>query len=161
MTGKSANQGWAGAKLVLASASPRRLDLLKQVGIIPQVVDPADVDEGPEPRERPDKLAQRLARAKAALVAARQPGCWVLGADTVVACGHRILPKPQGLDEARQCLSLLSGRRHRVYGGICLMDPSGLAHCRRVSTMVTFKKLQDSEIRWYLQTNEWQGKAGG
>src|ERR1700691_1678974 len=104
------------ARLVLASASPRRLELLAQIALAPDLVDPADIDETPRPRESPPHLALRLARAKAELVAGRHRGAFVLGADTVVACGRRILPKPEDEDEARGCLVLLSGRRHRVHG---------------------------------------------
>lgn len=148
-------------RLVLASASPRRLALLRQVGIVPDAVDPAEIDETPRPRERPARLAERLAGAKAAAVGARHPGAWVLAADTVVACGHRVLPKPDRPDEARACLALLSGRRHRVHGGICLLDPDGKPHLRRVDTVVAFKRLQRHEIDAYLASGEWQGKAGG
>jgi len=150
-----------GSKLILASASPRRLDLLKQVGIIPDEIDAADIDEMAGRGERPDRLAERLGREKAMVVAARHGGCWVLAADTVVACGIRVLPKPEGPDEARSCLTLLSGRRHRVHSGLCLVDPAGTPHCRRVSSSVTFKRLHPDDIDGYLQTGEWQGKAGG
>ena len=148
-------------KLILASASSRRLDLLKQVGIVPDAVDAADIDETALPGERPDRLAERLGREKAMSVAARHGGCWVLAADTVVACGHRVLPKPAGADEARKCLTLLSGRRHRVHSGLCLVDPAGTPHCRRVSSSVTFKRMHPCDIDAYIQTGEWQGKAGG
>jgi septum formation protein len=149
------------SKLILASASPRRLDLLKQVGIIPDAVDAADIDEATHAGERPDRLAERLAREKAMSVVARHEGSWILAADTVVACGYRVLPKPAGTDEARQCLALLSGRRHRVYSGLCVIDPAGVPHSRNVSTSVTFKRMHSREIDAYLQTGEWQGKAGG
>ena len=149
------------AKLILASASPRRLDLLKQVGIVPDSIDAADIDETAKRGERPDRLAERLGCEKAVLVAARHPGNWVLAADTVVGCGIRILPKPADRDEARKCLKLLSGRRHRVHSGICIVDPGGSPHCRRVSSSVTFNRLHPSDIDAYLQTEEWQGKAGG
>jgi septum formation protein len=149
------------SRLILASASPRRLDLLKQVGIVPDEVDAADIDETAKRGERPDRLAERLGREKAMLVAARHGGCWVLAADTVVACGIRVLPKPDGPDEARKCLFLLSGRRHRVHSGLCLVDPAGTPHCRRVSSSVTFKRLHPNEIEAYLLTEEWRGKAGG
>ena len=149
------------SKLILASASPRRLGLLKQVGIVPDSVDAAEIDETANPGERPDRLAERLGRAKAMSVVARHDGCWVLAADTVVACGLRVLPKPKNTDEARKCLTLLSGRRHRVHSGVCLVDPVGTPHCRRVSSSVTFKRLHPNDIDAYLQTGEWQGKAGG
>ncbi|CAO3427074.1 Maf family protein [Azospirillum doebereinerae] len=152
-------------RLVLASASPRRLDLLRQIGIVPDAVDPADLDETPRPRELPPQHALRLAGEKAACVAARHPDSWILAADTVVACGRRILPKAERDDEARQCLALLSGRRHRVYGGVVLLVPDAEGGHRRlerlVRTDVTFKALSEQETRDYLASGEWQGKAGG
>jgi septum formation protein len=147
--------------LVLASASPRRLDLLRQVGITPDIIDPADLDETPRPRELPPLHAERLAAEKAATVAARHPGAFVLAADTVVACGRRILPKAEDEATARRCLALLSGRRHRVHGGIALMTPAGRIARRRVETIVTMKRLTAAEIAEYLASGEWQGKAGG
>lgn len=149
------------ARLILASASPRRLDLLRQVGVVPDAVDAADIDETPRRGERPHRLAERLGREKALSVAARHRGCWVLAADTVVACGIRVLPKPDEAEAARRCLALLSGRRHRVHSGLCLIDPSGTPHCRRVASSVTFKRLHPDEIEAYLATGEWRGKAGG
>src|SRR5215471_13897080 len=147
--------------LVLASASPRRLDLLRQIGIVPDVVDPADIDEAPLPRELPPAHAVRLACAKAAAVAARHPDAFVLGADTVVACGRRIVPKAEDEAAARACLDLLSGRRHRVYGGIALISPKGDAAIRRVVSQVMFKRLSALEVETYLASGEWHGKAGG
>src|SRR5262245_39912760 len=111
-------------RLILASASPRRRDLLAQIGLEP-AIEAADIDETPKKGELPAVLARRLARAKAAAVAERHKGAAVLAADTVVACGRRLLPKAESETEARQCLDLLSGRRHRVYGGICLIAPDG------------------------------------
>lgn len=151
----------SGASFILASASPRRLELLKQVGIVPDRVDPAEIDETPVKAERPAQLAKRLAQTKAATVAQRHPQAWVLGADTVVACGYRSLPKPSDADEARTCLRLLSGRRHRVHGGVSLVDPAGKGHDRYVNTIVTFKRLERDEIEDYLLSGEWRGKAGG
>jgi len=152
-------------RLVLASASPRRLDLLRQIGIVPDAVDPADLDETPLPRELPPKHAQRLAGEKAACVAARHPDSWILAADTVVACGRRILPKAEQESEARQCLALLSGRRHKVCGGVVLLVPrpegGHRRHDRLVRTDVTFKALSAQEIQSYIASGEWQGKAGG
>ncbi len=147
--------------LVLASASPRRLDLLAQIGLVPDIVDPADIDETPLPLEMPVPHALRLADAKAKGVALRHPGCFVLAADTVVACGRRILPKAEDPGQARACLGLLSGRRHRVLGGICLVAPDGRQALRLVTTTVTFKCLEQKEKEAYLASGEWQGKAGG
>jgi septum formation protein len=151
----------AAPPLVLASASPRRLALLRQVGIVPDVVDPADVDEAPGPRERPGELARRLAVAKATAAAARYPDGYALGADTVVALGRRVLPKPADAATARDCLARLSGRRHRVYGGLCVIAPSGRRATRLVCTVVRFKRLAAAEIDAYIAAGEWRGKAGG
>lgn len=147
-------------QLVLASQSPRRLELLAQIGAAPDAVVPADLDETPLKAETPRDLARRLARAKAQAVADAHPECAVLGADTVVACGRRILPKPADVEEARRCLMLLSGRRHVVYGGLCL-QVGGRSHVRVVSTRVGVKRLSQEEVDWYLGSGEWQGKAGG
>jgi septum formation protein len=148
-------------RLVLASASPRRVDLLAQIGVTADAVDPAEVDETPLPRELPRELAGRLAAAKAQAVAARHPGALVLGADTVVACGRRALPKAETATSARRCLVLLSGRRHRVYGGVALALPDGRLLTRLVQTAVRFKRLSEPEIDAYLASGEWEGKAGG
>lgn len=148
-------------RLVLASASPRRLDLLKQIHITPDAVDPADMDETPLRDELPRDHAARLAGEKARVVAARHPGCAVLAADTVVGVGRRILPKAEDENTARRCLELLSGRRHRVHGGVTLIAPDGREHHRLVSTCVTFKRLDTREISLYLRSGEWHGKAGG
>jgi septum formation protein len=147
--------------LVLASASPRRLELLQQVGIAPDEVDPADIDETPRPGELPPAHAMRLAEAKARVVVQRHPGAFVLGADTVVACGRRILPKTEDEVSARSCLELLSGRRHRVHGGIVLASPDGRFALRRIDSQVAFKRLSEAEIAAYLRSGEWRGKAGG
>jgi septum formation protein len=149
------------ARLVLASASPRRLALLAQVAIEPDMVDPADIDERPLLGEVPLRHAERLAAEKALRVAARHPGAFVLGADTVVACGRRILPKAETEGDARACLALLSGRRHRVHGGIALVTPQGKLVRRRVTTVVAMKRLTPREIEDYLASGEWEGKAGG
>jgi len=146
--------------LVLASASPRRLELLRQIGLIPDLVEPADIDESARPRELPAEVALRLARAKASAVAARHPGAWVLGADTVVACGRRVLAKPEDTAEARRFLALLSGRRHRVHGGVSIIDPCGRQRARRIATTVSFKRLTVQEIDRYIDSDEWRGKAG-
>ena len=148
-------------RLVLASASPRRVELLRQIGLEPAAVDPAEIDETPLKAELPAQHAARLARAKALCVAARHPGALVLGADTVVACGRRILPKAETEAQARHCLELLSGRRHRVYGGVALHGPDGRTLERLVQSEVTFKVLSAAEISSYLASGEWHGKAGG
>jgi septum formation protein len=147
--------------LVLASASPRRLDLLRQIGLDPDRVDPADIDEMPRPGELPSAHAMRLAEDKARAVMQRHPGAYVLAADTVVACGRRILPKPADPGTARSCLKLLSGRRHRVHGGIALAGPDERLTLRRVDSQVAFKRLSEAEIAAYLCSGEWHGKAGG
>ena len=147
--------------LILASSSPRRRELLAQIGIVPDAIDPADLDETPRAEELPRQLAERLAAEKARLVAQRHPGAFVLGADTVVGCGRRILPKAESVDEARQCLALLSGRRHRVHGGVALVTPAGKLVQRSVVTAVAMKRLSPQELDAYLASEEWRGKAGG
>ena len=151
----------APAPLVLASASPRRLDLLRQIGLAPALIDPAAVDETPLPRELPAAHAKRLAAAKADAVLPRHPGAFLLAADTVVACGRRILPKAEDEETAARCLSLLSGRRHRVLGAVEVAAPDGRRLRRLVMTAVAFKRLSKSEIERYLASGEWRGKAGG
>jgi septum formation protein len=148
-------------RLVLASASPRRVDLLTQIGFPPDLIAPADIDETPLKDETPARHAERLAVEKARRIAADHPNDFVLGADTVVACGRRILPKAEDPATARKCLSLLSGRRHRVFGGVALIGPDGTLALRRVQSAVAFKRLSDAELDWYLASGEWQGKAGG
>ena len=147
-------------QLILASASPRRRELLAQVGITPDHIDPADIDETAGKDELPGPLARRLAEAKAASIAARHAQVFVLAADTVVGVGRRIVGKPEDAVTARRYLELLSGRRHRVYGGICASAPGGRRARRLIATMVRFKRLSGAEIDAYLATGEWQGKAG-
>jgi septum formation protein len=149
------------ARLVLASASPRRLDLLRQIGIEPDIVDPADIDETPLRDELPRQHAVRLARLKAETVRPRHPDALILAADTVVACGRRILGKPEDEAAARAFLTLLSGRRHRVIGAIVVINPNDNISSREVVSQVLFKRLAKSEVTAYLATGEWQGKAGG
>lgn len=149
------------AKLILASASPRRKDLLAQMGVVPDLIVPADIDETPLSGEAPRAHALRLARAKAEAIAALHSDAWVLAADTVVACGHRILPKVEDADTARQCLGLLSGRRHHVFGGLAVASPDGRLVLRCVDTAVTFKRLTAQELEDYVNSGEWEGKAGG
>jgi septum formation protein len=148
-------------KLILASASPRRRDLLAQIGIVPDAIIPANIDETPQPGEKPDALAQRLAAEKAHAVAASQRDAYVLAADTVVGVGRRVLPKPQDDAAARRCLELLSGRRHRVYGGYVLIAPDGRIAARLVTTVVRFRRLDETDIVAYLASGEWRDKGGG
>ena len=147
--------------LVLASASPRRLELLRQIGIVPDQIDPADIDEIPARGELPASHVVRLAEAKARAVQPRHPQAFILAADTAVACGRRILPKAEDEATARACLTLLSGRRHRVYGGVAVITPSGDVAIRRVVSQVAFKRLSEAELEAYLTGREWCGKAGG
>jgi septum formation protein len=149
------------SRLVLASASPRRRELLAQIGIIPDAVDASEVDETPKKGELPQALAARLCVAKAEAVRARHPGAFILAADTVVACGRRILPKTEEAIAARRCLALLSGRRHRVVGGVCVIGPDGRHRARLAVTVVAFRRLEPAAIEAYLATDEWRGKAGG
>lgn len=146
--------------LVLASASPRRLDLLRQIGLTPTEILPADIDETERPRELPRTLAARLADGKADAVALLRPDAYVLGADTVVAVGRRILGKAETPEEAAKFLNLLSGRSHRVMSGVCVVAPGGKRSARVVVTSVAFKRLTDTEIADYIAGAEWQGKAG-
>jgi septum formation protein len=149
--------------LILASSSPRRLALLRQMGVEPAAVEDPEVDETSWPRELPRVHASRLAAAKAAAIAGRRPdqSCFVLGADTVVACGRRILPKATDPATAERCLQLLSGRRHRVYTGVAVHAPGGRHAARLAMTAVRFKRLDSDDLRSYLASGEWQGKAGG
>ncbi|MFA7430208.1 MAG: Maf family nucleotide pyrophosphatase [Rhodospirillaceae bacterium] len=148
-------------RLVLASASPRRLHLLSQIGVVPDAVDPADVDETPGKTELPRPHALRLAEEKARAVAHRHDGAFILAADTVVGVGRRILPKAEDEATVRRCLDLLGGRRHRVYGGVCLMTPDGRAVTRCVETAVIFARLSSQQVDEYIASGEWHGKAGG
>lgn len=146
---------------ILASASPRRLDLLGQIGLQPDAVDAPHIDEAALPRELPAAYAKRIASEKLAAVASRHPGAFVLAADTVVAVGRRILPKAEDAGTARQCLELLSGRRHKVVGGIAIAAADGRHAVRVVTTNVIFKRLDAVEIERYVAGGEWHGKAGG
>lgn len=149
------------SRLVLASASPRRLDLLARIGITPDAVVPADIDESVRKGELPRAHALRLAREKAELVAVKEPDALVLAADTVVAVGRRILPKVEDEPTLRSCMHLLSGRRHRVLTGVALLLPGGSLRERLVETMIAMKRLSDDEIDHYASHGEWRGKAGG
>jgi septum formation protein len=147
--------------LVLASASPRRLELLRQIGIEPDQVDPADIDETPGKDETPRRLALRLAIGKAAAVAPRHPGAYVLGSDTLVAVGRRILNKPEGEAEARRMLGLLSGRAHMVLTGVAVIAPDGRIASRVVETRVRFKRLSAQEMDSFIAAGDWKDAAGG
>lgn len=147
--------------LVLASASPRRLMLLEQIGYKPDKVIPADIDETPKAKELPRSLALRLAEEKAAAVAQSEKNSMIISADTVVALGRRALPKAETEQQARECLKLLSGRRHKVYTGLCVVDAQGKPHSRVVETVVQFKRLSKIDIDNYIASGEWEGKAGG
>lgn len=154
-------------KLVLASASPRRIELLQQAGIEPDRLLPAELDETPLRAEHPRSPAKRLGRSKAetALEMLQKEGAptdaFILAADTVVSVGRRILPKAEVSDEAAYCLRLLSGRSHRVYTGVCMINPAGKVRQRLVETRVRFKRLSSEELEAYLASGEWRGKAGG
>lgn len=146
-------------RFVLASGSPRRVALLAQIGVTPDAISPTAIDETPLEGELPRALAQRLAIAKAQ--AAAEPAAIILGADTVVACGRRILPQASTEAQARSCLELLSGRAHRVFTGVCVIDAEGAVRTRLVETRVSFKRLSQNDILAYLETQDWRGKAGG
>ena len=148
-----------GPRLVLASASPRRLELLARLGVTPDAVVATDIDEKPQPAELPTVYARRMAQEKAGAAAA--PGSIVIAADTVVAAGRRVLPKADTEEQARQCLDLLSGRRHRVHSAVTVVDAAGVARHRLSTTMVAFKRLSAQELDAYLASGEWRGKAGG
>jgi len=154
-------------KFVLASGSPRRLALINQAGIEPDALRPTDIDETPKRGELPRSCATRLARSKAETALAMVQldeelrGAFILAADTVVAVGRRILPKAELLDEASQCLRLLSGRNHRVHTAVCLVTPKETFRQRHVESRVRFKRLSEQDIEAYLASGEWRGKAGG
>jgi septum formation protein len=154
-------------KLVLASASPRRLALLEQVGIIPDLLIPADIDETAKKRETPRRLSIRLAEEKARAVqqaplAKKLEGrIFIIAADTVVGLGRRILPKAEDHDQVRACLALLSGRSHWVYSTVALIGPDGKLRSRCSETKVRFKRLSRQDVDSYVKTGDWRGKAGG
>lgn len=149
------------SSLILASASPRRLMLLEQIGIKPNAVVPADIDETSLKNELPAVYAMRMAMSKAEKIASDCKGDFILAADTVVACGRRILPKAETEQQAVECLNILSGRRHCVYGSICLVCPDGKIRKRLVKTTVAFSHLHETDKQMYLDCGEWEGKAGG
>jgi len=149
------------SKLILASQSPRRLSLLAQIGITPDVINPADINEDPIAGELPRDHALRLAQEKAAKVAGHNPDNIVLAADTVVGVGRRILPKAETLEQAKYCFDLLSGRGHRVFTGVAVIKADGDMISRVVETRLTMKRLSLPELQNYLDSGEWEGKAGG
>jgi len=148
-------------RLVLASASPRRLDLLRQIGVEPDAVIAANADESVHPRELAPAYVERVARAKADAIAASEKGALILAADTAVACGRRILPKAEDDETARSCLTLLSGRSHRVWSAVILAGPEGEARARVVQSRVKVARLEAQDIDAYVASGEWRGKAGG
>lgn len=147
-------------KLILASASPRRLELLGQIGITPDIVIPADIDETLHKDELPRAFALRLAQEKAAKIAQVNQGAIILAADTVVSAGRRVLDKPVDANDALRILKILSGRRHKVYGGICIIDANGIARTKLVETIVSFRRLSLDDLAAYIASEEWEGKAG-
>jgi len=147
-------------RLVLASASPRRLDLLRQIGLEPDAIDPPDIDETPQRDEPARRLVERLAREKAAAVAPRHPDAYVLAADTLVVVGRRILAKPDDVDEARSMITLLSGRAHRVLTGVAVLAADGRSASRVSETRLHFKRLSSQEIDRFLSSGEWEGASG-
>ncbi|TZG26012.1 Maf family protein [Sphingomonas montanisoli] len=147
-------------RLILASSSPRRRELIGRLGIEADAIDPADIDETERKGELPLAYVKRIAAEKAAIVAARHPGAVVLGADTVVAAGRRLLHKTDEEAEARTFLKLLGGRRHRCHSAVTVIDAAGAARHRVSSSIIAFKPLSDAEIDAYLARGEWQGKAG-
>ena len=148
-------------RFILASASPRRKDLLAQIGVIPDDIIPADLDESPLKGELPRPYGLRLAEEKALAVRKLEANGIILAADTVVACGRRILPKTETIDEARSCLELLSGRAHQVMTAIAVSPEGETVHSKLINTRVKLKRLTEEELEGYLQSGEWQGKAGG
>jgi len=148
-------------RLILASASPRRLDLLARIGVVPDAIIPADIDESVPKGELPRDHALRLATEKAEAVAKRHPDAMILAADTVVAVGRRILPKVEDETTLRACMKLLSGRRHRILTGVALAAPGQPLRTRVVETMIAMKRLSPQEIDFYAGHGEWRGKAGG
>jgi nucleoside triphosphate pyrophosphatase len=148
-------------QLILASASPRRRELLARLGVVPNAIVPADIDEEPSKDEIPKPHALRLAIGKAQAVTPQHKGAFILSADTVVGVGRRILPKAEDMETAKHCLELLSGRSHRVFTGVCLITPDGRQIDKVVETRLKMKRLSDIEMTTYLDSGEWDGKAGG
>ena len=148
-------------QLILASASPRRVQLLAQLGVTPSAIVPADIDETPHAAETPLAYVKRIAEGKARTVASLHPSERILAADTVVALGRRILPKAEDEPTARRCITLLSGRRHRVMTCVCLIDAAGTLRSKTVTSIVKFSQLTPTLLEAYIASDEWRGKAGG
>ncbi len=147
-------------KLVLASQSPARLQLLKNIGFVPDVVQPADIDETPLKNEDPKQYVVRLAEEKAKTVHVQHSDAYVIAADSIACCGRKILGKPEDRNHAREILQMLSGRRHKLYTGLCVIAPDGTLRIKSVLTMVKFKRIGTQEMEDYLDTQEWEGKCG-
>ncbi|MCI5049371.1 MAG: Maf family nucleotide pyrophosphatase [Rickettsiales bacterium] len=148
-------------RFILASASPRRLALLKQIGITPDDIIPADIDETPRKGELPRHYVKRIAESKALHVSNQHANALILSADTTVAFSRDILPKAEDENEARACLKRMSGRRHHVLTHLCLCQNQKLVYSRTLDSIVQFKRLSQDDIDWYISTGEWEGKAGG
>lgn len=148
------------SKLILASSSPRRLELLKNIGFTPDEVIPADIDETPHKAEKPRIYTERIAREKAEKIAAQNKGAFIIAADTTAAVGTRILGKAENAEEAKRIIKLMSGRQHRVYTSVAVVNPAGELRIKNVVTFVKFKNITEYELEQYIATNSWQGKAG-
>ena len=148
-------------RLILASASPRRKELLAEQNIVPDLIIPADIDETPLKNELPRPYVKRMALDKAQAIAPNNTDSFILAADTVVVMGRRILQKPESAEESHKFMTLMSGRRHKVMGGICLITPTGKIITRVVETTVKFKNLSEQDKQFYVDSKEWEGKAGG
>jgi septum formation protein len=147
-------------RLVLGSASPRRADLLAQIGLIPDIVQPADIDETPRPNEKPDIYCTRVAREKNAVLATKFPDDFIITADTTVAVGRRILGKPDNRDDAKRMINLLSGRAHNIHTALVIHAPGGKTATRLSSSRVKVKRLTEAEIEAFLDTSDWVDAAG-
>jgi len=147
--------------LVLASSSPQRQELLKQIGLIPSWIENPNIDETPQRNEAPLALVKRLAHAKAESLKEKYKGHFIIAGDTIGYCRHRILEKPHSLEEAKEMLKTLSGSRHRFYSGVCIINPEGKIYLKTSTSFVQFKRLSLKEMEWYLKTREWENKSGG
>lgn len=161
MPDTDANQPSPRPRLILASASPRRVALLEQIGIEPDTIAPADIDESIHKGEKPTEYAQRVTEEKARAIAQLHPDCYILSGDSVVALGRRVLPKAETREDAEFCWRHLPGRRHTVYTAVGLILPNGAYTHKLASTKVAMRQITSTERNWYLDSGEWQGKAGG